>query len=203
MANTKGGEIIVKSEYGSWLVWGAKHGRPEEFRYELVSVVFNCRPSAKANIKPPHWQRAITLTELMLAVAIIGILAAVAIPAYERYVERAKVANAIIDISSMSATITFYINDNRAPPVSLADVSLAGKLDPWKRPYIYTNLDADKGKGSARKDKKLNPLNSDFDLYSVGKDGESKLPLSPKVSEDDVIRARDGRFVGLARDFDP
>ena len=80
---------------------------------------------------------------------------------------------------------------------------LQDKLDPWNRPYAYTNLASAAGKGSARKDKKLNPLNSDFDLYSLGKDGESKLPLSPKVSEDDVIRARDGRFVGLAKDFDP
>jgi hypothetical protein len=29
------------------------------------------------------------------------------------------------------------------------------------------------------------------------------MSLSPPVSRDDVIRARDGRFIGLARDFDP
>ena len=193
----------MNSQYRWGLVWRAQRGRPEELRFERVEGLFNRRPSAQKNNRQPHWQRAVSLMELLMAVAIIGILAALAIPAYGRYIERVKVAQAIIDITTMSSMIVFYINDNRVPPVSLADVSLAGKLDPWKRPYVYTNLVTVNGRGSARKDKKLNPLNSDFDLYSVGKDGDSRLPLSPKVSEDDVIRARDGRFVGLAKDFDP
>jgi general secretion pathway protein G len=148
-------------------------------------------------------QRAFSLVEILVTIAIIGILAAIAIPAYDRYKERAKVAQAVTDIAGMSAIISTYIDDNREAPDTLADVRLQDKIDPWGRPYVYTNLMSAKGKGSARKDKKLNPLNSDFDLYSVGKDGDSKLPLSPKVSEDDVIRARDGRFIGLAKDFDP
>ena len=45
------------------------------------------------------------------------------------------------------------------------------------------------------------PLNSDYDLYSMGLDGESKKPLSAKVSQDDILRALDGAFVGLAEDF--
>ncbi len=52
-----------------------------------------------------------------------------------------------------------------------------------------------------RKDRFLVPINSDYDLYSKGKDGESKAPLSPKVSHDDIIRANDGAFVGLASEF--
>ena len=47
------------------------------------------------------------------------------------------------------------------------------------------------------------PKNSDFDLYSMGKDGASVGPLTAKASRDDVVRASDGRFVGLASDFDP
>lgn len=58
-----------------------------------------------------------------------------------------------------------------------------------------------KGKGKARKDRKLNPLNSDFDLYSLGKDGASKTQLTNKVSLDDTVRANDGAFVGLAADY--
>ena len=165
----------------------------------------SCRPPARFGTRGTGaaFQQAFSLIELIVAVAVIGIIAAVAVPAYDRYRERAKVAQAVIDITGMSNAIVMYMNDNREPPETLAAVRLQDKLDPWNRPYAYTNLSGAKGKGSARKDKKLNPLNSDFDLYSLGKDGESKLPLSPKVSEDDVIRARDGRFVGLARDFDP
>lgn len=58
---------------------------------------------------------------------------------------------------------------------------------------------ADRGK--PRKDRFLHPINSDYDLYSMGKDGESVEPLTAKKSHDDVIRANDGQFVGLATEF--
>ena len=74
----------------------------------------------------------------------------------------------------------------------------AGKLDPWGRPYVYLNLQDPATKGLARKNKNLVPINSDYDLYSIGKDGESRAPLTAKVSRDDVIRANDGGFLGLA-----
>jgi general secretion pathway protein G len=47
------------------------------------------------------------------------------------------------------------------------------------------------------------PINSDFDLYSVGKDGQSQDPLTAPVSRDDIVRANNGRFVGLASTYDP
>ena len=50
----------------------------------------------------------------------------------------------------------------------------------------------------ARKDHNLHPLNSDFDLYSMGPDGESQPALTAKASWDDIIRASDGGFVGRA-----
>jgi general secretion pathway protein G len=52
-----------------------------------------------------------------------------------------------------------------------------------------------------RKDHALNPINSDYDLYSLGKNGVSKKQISQKDSVDDIIRARDGGFIGLAADF--
>ncbi len=47
------------------------------------------------------------------------------------------------------------------------------------------------------------PINSDYDLWSSGKDGASSPPLTAKPSRDDIVRANNGRFVGLASDFDP
>ena len=52
-----------------------------------------------------------------------------------------------------------------------------------------------------RKDRFLNPLNSEFDLYSVGPDGKTETPLTAKASYDDIIRAVDGKYMGLASDF--
>jgi general secretion pathway protein G len=52
-----------------------------------------------------------------------------------------------------------------------------------------------------RKDRFLHPINSDYDLYSMGKDGKTVESLTAKMSHDDVIRGNDGQFVGLAAEF--
>lgn len=147
--------------------------------------------------------RGFTFIELMIGLAILGVLASIATPMYQNYRERIRVNTAASDIAALSAAIKLYRTDERRLPVSLAEIGSGSKLDPWGRPYRYRDLTTEEGRGSSRKDKRLNPLNSDFDLYSVGKDGDTRLSLSPTVSRDDVIRARDGRFIGLARDFDP
>jgi len=77
----------------------------------------------------------------------------------------------------------------------------AGKLDPWGNPYQYLNLFNKKGKGGNRKDKKLNPLNSDFDLYSMGKDGATHTQISIGAGRDDIIRANDGSFIDKAEKY--
>ena len=52
-----------------------------------------------------------------------------------------------------------------------------------------------------RKDRLLFPLNSDYDLFSVGPNGLSALSLGESVSLDDVIRANDGNYFGLASKY--
>jgi general secretion pathway protein G len=146
-------------------------------------------------------QSGFTIIELMLAAAIVAILTAIAIPSYQNYQYRVDVGHAVTDITVMSTLIKLYETDARVLPDSLDDVGLGSKLDPWGHPYQYYNIETAKGKGKLRKDKSLNPINSDYDLYSMGRDGQSKTQLNNKVSLDDVIRARDGQFIGLASDF--
>lgn len=57
------------------------------------------------NLASKQPQQGFTLIELMIVVAIIGILAAVALPAYQDYVVRAKVSNAIAVVSPIKTAI--------------------------------------------------------------------------------------------------
>lgn len=143
------------------------------------------------------------LLELLVTLVIAALLVSLAIPSYEMFTRRAKVAGAIGDIAEFSLAIeSFRLNNNDRIPESLAELGIDVPLDPWGRPYEFLNiLDSDPNIGALRKDGKLNPLNTDFDLYSRGKDGESVGPLSAKKSRDDIVRANNGAFIGLGEDY--
>lgn len=154
--------------------------------------------------------RAFTLLEVMLVVAIAATLAAIAIPGYRGYVERARIASAISDIKNISTEIDLIAADEDADlPVSLAELDNGGLLDPWGRPYRYLRIDSPPGPGGGgggppgqpRKDRFLVPINSDYDLYSLGPDGQSVAPLTAAHSRDDIIRAADGAYIGPADRF--
>jgi general secretion pathway protein G len=147
--------------------------------------------------------RGFSLVEMIIVLAVAAVIIAIAVPALERYVEKTRLVQATDDINTMSKTIRQYEMSKGALPDALADAGLGGKTDPWGSPYEYLNLRSAKGNGQARKDKKLSPLNSDFDLYSIGPDHATQASLGNSASRDDVVRARDGGFIGTAEEFDP
>lgn len=65
-----------------------------------------------------------TLIELMIVVAIIGILAAIAVPAYQDYMTRAQVSEAIILGSGMKSTLGDYGWNHAAWPTRLVGVNV-------------------------------------------------------------------------------
>lgn len=146
--------------------------------------------------------RGLTLLELMLGLAVAGVLAVIATAAYSGVVEKARVKQAVADIADFDVRIERYRSDHAdAYPPALADFNREARLDPWGNAYHYTLLAGTKGKGSARKDHKLNPLNADYDLFSAGRNGVFKTQISQKDSLDDVIRARTGTYIGLAEEY--
>jgi general secretion pathway protein G len=138
---------------------------------------------------------------VLIVIVIVLTIAAIAIPNLMSALDAARIARAVSEIDTLEDEITLYLTINGQFPASLAQIGYGGLLDPWGNPYQYLNHATMKGNGQARKDRFLVPLNSDYDLYSMGKDGTSVSPLTAKSSQDDIIRASDGSYVGLASQF--
>jgi general secretion pathway protein G len=138
----------------------------------------------------------------MISVAIIGTLAGIATPNIISYREKALQARAIAEIQSIAVFIGYFYTQNTRYPDSLAEAGITITLDPWDTPYQYTRINGGSApKGKLRKDHFMVPVNTDFDLYSMGKDKNSQSPLTSSASRDDIVRANNGAYVGLASDY--
>src|SRR4051812_23695504 len=142
-----------------------------------------------------------TLLESMMAVALMGILLAIAVPSYARYMARVETSTAVADITKIHMAIDRYVSDKGKPPPNLATIGKDGMLDPWGNAYVYLSFEGLHGVGQMRKDKNLVPINSEYDLYSMGPDGQSVGPLTARASRDDIVMANDGQYIGLASDY--
>ncbi|WP_272877626.1 pilin [Stutzerimonas kunmingensis] len=80
-------------------------------------------------------QKGFTLIELMIVVAIIGILAAVALPAYQDYTVRAKVSEGMIAASSLKIGVTDVFADN-----GIAGVTAYSAVVAADQPNLVTDL---------------------------------------------------------------
>jgi len=164
------------------------------------------------------------LLELVIVVAIMGTLAAIAMPIYGKMLDGARGNIAINDIKALQMEIDLFRDANGRFPDCLDELPGGNRVDPWGNPYQYLSYDAtekEKGGGSekkkggggcssnsdgggkdkVRKDRFMHPLNTDYDLYSKGPDGKTNAPLTAKASHDDIIRANDGAYLGVAANF--
>ena len=142
-----------------------------------------------------------TLVEVLLLIALLGIIAMILVPVFVQILERAKVRRAIADMRLIEFEVNQFKDLDEHFPMSLDELPPRPRIDPWGRPYVYFVFEGAGWRGRARKDRFLVPINTFYDLYSLGPDGDSRAPLQNPVSLDDVVRANDGQFYGLGRDF--
>jgi general secretion pathway protein G len=150
--------------------------------------------SGEAEVAPPA--AGFSLVELLAVIAIMGLLASLALPPLQEAREQAKIVRTIGDIKAIQTDIEGL---STLPP-DLAAIGRSGLLDPWGRPYVYYRFPPPPPPipPPARRDRFLVPINSEYDLYSLGPDGASAPALQSAWGRDDIVRANDGGWVGVA-----
>lgn len=147
------------------------------------------------------YRKAFTLIELLAVVGIIGILASMVVPRVFSSIEDARYASAIQSLRSHTTDIIKYGIKHGNLPSDWSDFGRSSPpTDPWGNEYVYLNH-KEISPGKRRKDGPTVPINSNFDLFSPGPDGEWTSTIQAKKSVDDVVVAGDGGFIGRAEDY--
>jgi general secretion pathway protein G len=150
---------------------------------------------------PVRCSKGLTLVELIIVVAIMGILASVASISYSRYINKARMNDVVSEIHEIERSISIYKGVTGDLPPSLATIGMDNLRDKWGYPYQYLRIQDAKNKGEVRRDRFNNPLNTDFDLYSMGPDGRTQMELNAHFARDDIVRANNGEYVGIASEY--
>jgi len=167
--------------------------------------IFPRKAKVQNNGRMDDFSPGFTLVEMLVGLAIACILAVVCVSGYSSVIEKYRETAAIEEIHALEISIQSYELLNGELPQSLADIGADTRRDPWGNPYRYLRIeDSDDakgkghGKGQQRRDRNLNPVNTDYDLYSMGKDGVTATEFNAKNARDDIVRANNGEYVGLA-----
>jgi len=140
-------------------------------------------------------QKGFTLIELLIVVAIIGIIAAIAIPNLLNAINRGRQRRSMADIRSIATALEAYSVDfNYYPKVSLTDVAVSNLVTYLEPTYIKKLPTND---GWNRDILVINDANgTSYTLYSRGRNGTKETwgTGGAKTSFDDDIVMANGQF---------
>lgn len=156
-------------------------------------------------------QSGLTFIELLVSLVIAAILTAIAIPVFldngpdcdnpdarQGPMMRSKIAQVTGDIGEIHMALSRFELSHGRYPSSLAEVGLSDMRDPWGNPYQYLVVFGLNNVGKVRKDHNLKPVNTGYDIYSMGPDGVTASPFTSTLGKDDIVMANDGDYFGLA-----
>ena len=126
--------------------------------------------------------KGMTLIELIIVAFIISTLAAIGYLGLQEFVYRGQISQAVGDICRIEMRLQRHFAENVAFPATLAEIGENNRLDPWGNPYQYWPITGDKNQ-KVRKDKNLHPINTDFDLCSMGRDGNTNFARLPRPAK--------------------
>jgi general secretion pathway protein G len=157
------------------------------------------------------YQHGFSLMELLVVLVIAGILALFGNAMFGNnqidckdpdarlgYIMRAKIANAQGVLGEIAIKADMFDLNHRRAPTSLAELGLSERTDPWGNAYVFTSFEGMSGNGPKRKDHNMVPVNSYFDIYSLGPDGKTATPFTSIVGGDDIVIAGNGQYIGVA-----
>ncbi|EMT8547065.1 pilin, partial [Neisseria gonorrhoeae] len=138
-------------------------------------------------------QKGFTLIELMIVIAIVGILAAVALPAYQDYTARAQVSEAILLAEGQKSAVTEYYLNNGEWPENNTSAGVASSPTDIKGKYVK-EVEVKNGVVTAQ----MNPsgVNKEIQgkrlsLWAKRENGSVKWFCGQPVTRDDGNAAKD------------
>ena len=76
-------------------------------------------------------RRGFTVLEIVIALTVIGLLAGISAAGMTRYLERARVADAVMTMKNVNDELNSFVTDNGRLPDSLAELGIPVPIDPW------------------------------------------------------------------------